>query len=194
MKSTEDQDSSDIIFDEVREKPLAPPEVGIFPDGPSVYPSSDNLNLSSEEEVGKVDEIPSINDDPSKQTDNDITSNNQKSSTSEIDIDDNLSGLNEFWELVEPSVEEEEDKVSELNFSLPHIDEPIDQEIDRGLQREYNEENVVKEPEAMKSGDSNRKSKSNKSSEVLKTYPKTVSRNKPPKYYGSSSYNPLNWV
>ena len=39
MKSTEDQDSSDIVFDEVREKPLAPPEVGIFPDGPSVYPS-----------------------------------------------------------------------------------------------------------------------------------------------------------
>ena len=39
MKSTEDQDSSDIVFDEVREKPLAPPEVGIFPDGPSVYRS-----------------------------------------------------------------------------------------------------------------------------------------------------------
>ena len=39
MKSTEDQDSIDIVFDEVREKPLAPPEVGIFPDGPSVYPS-----------------------------------------------------------------------------------------------------------------------------------------------------------
>ena len=184
MKSTEDQDSSDIIFDEVREKPLAPPEVGIFPDGPSVYPSSDNLNLSSEEDVGKVDEIPSINSDPPKQTENDINSNNQRSSTSEVDIDDNLSGLNEFWELVEPSVEEDEDKVSELNFSLPHIDEPIDQEIDRGLQREYNEENVVKEPEAMKSGDSNQKSKSNKSSEVLKTYPKRVSRNKPPKYYG----------
>ena len=30
MKSTEDQDSSYIIFDEVREKPLAPPQVGIF--------------------------------------------------------------------------------------------------------------------------------------------------------------------
>ena len=69
MKSTEDQDSSDIVFDEVREKPLAPPEVGIFPDGPSAYPSSDNLNLSSEEEVGKVDEIPSTNGDPPKQTD-----------------------------------------------------------------------------------------------------------------------------
>ena len=127
MKSTEDQDSSDIVFDEVREKSLAPSEVGIFPDGPSVYPSSDSLNLSSEEEVGKVDEIPSTNGDPPKQTDN------QKSSTFEIGIDDNLSGLNEFWELVEPNVEENEDKVSELNFSLPHIDEPIDQEIDRGL-------------------------------------------------------------
>ena len=95
-----------------------------------------------------------------------------------------MSGLNEFWELVEPSVETDEDKVSELNFSLPHIDEPIEQEIDRGLQREHNEENIVKEPEAMKRGDSNQKSKSYKSSEVLKTYPKRVSRNKPPKYYG----------
>ena len=144
MKSTEDQDSSDIVFDEVREKPLAPPEVGIFPNGPSVYPSSDNLNLSSEEEVGKVDEIPSTNGDPPKQTKNDINFNKQRSSTSEIDIDDNLSGLNEFWELVEPNVEEDEDKVSELNFSLPHVDEPIDQEIDRGLQREDNEEKVLK--------------------------------------------------
>ena len=53
----------------------------------------------------------------SRQTENDINSNKQKSSTSEIDIDDNLSGLNEFWELVEPNVEEYEDKVSELNFS-----------------------------------------------------------------------------
>ena len=133
MKSTEDQDSSDTAFDEVRERPLAPPEVGIFPDGPSVYPSSDNLNLSSEEEVGKVDEIPSTNGDPPKQTKNEINSKKQKSSTSEIDIDDNLSGLNEFWELVEPNIEEDEDKVSELNFSLPHVDEPLNQEIDRGL-------------------------------------------------------------
>ena len=134
MKSTEDQGSSDIAFDEVREKPLAPPEVGIFPDGPFVYPSSDNLNLSSEEEVGKVGEIPSINGEAPKQTENDIDSKNQDSTTSEIDIDDNLSGLNEFWELVELSVEDDEDKVSELNFSLPHMDEPIEQEIDRGLQ------------------------------------------------------------
>ena len=194
MKSTEDQDSYDIVFDEVREKPLAPPEVGIFPDGPSVYPSSDNLNLSSEEEVGKVVEIPSTNGDPPKQMKNDANSNKQKSSTSEIDIDDNFSGLNEFWELVEPNVEEDGGKVSELNFSLPHIDEPIDQEIDRGLQRENNEKNVVNESKAIKSGDSNQKSKSNKNSEVLKTYPKRVSRNKPPKYYGWSFYNPLNWA
>ena len=82
-----------------------------------------------------------------------------------------MSGLNEFWELVEPSVEIDEDKVSELNFSLPHINEPVEQEIDNGLQREHNDENVVKEPEAMKSGDSKQKSKSNKSSEVLNTYP-----------------------
>ena len=94
------------------------------------------------------------------------------------------SGLNEFWELVEPNVEEDEDKVSELNFSLPHVDEPIDQEINRGLQRENNEESVKEKPKAMKSGDSNQKSKSNKNSEVLKTYPKRVSRNKPSKYYG----------
>ena len=148
MKSTEDQDSSDIVFDEVREKPLASPEVGIFPDGPSVYPSSDNLKKlfrkSSEEEVGKVNKIPSTNGDPPKQTKNETNSNKQRSSTSEIDIDDNLSGLNEFWELVEPNVEEDEDKVSELNFSLSHVDEPIDQEIDRGLPRENNEESVKK--------------------------------------------------
>ena len=55
-----------------------------------------------------------------------------------------MSGLNEVWELVEPNVEEDEDKVSELNFSLPHVDEPIDQEIDRGLQRENNELKNVK--------------------------------------------------
>ena len=161
---------------------------------PDLYPSSDNLNLSSEEEVGKVDEIPPTNGDPPKQTKNDINSNKQKSSSSEIDIDDNLSGLNEFWELVEPNVEEDEDKISELNFSLPHIDEPMNQEIDRGLQRENNEESVREKSKAMKSGDSNQKSKSNKNSEVLKTYPKRVSRNKPPKYYGWSFYNPLNWV
>ena len=170
MKSTEDQDSSDITFDKVRVKLLAPLEVGIFPDGPSVYPSSENLNLSSEEEVGKVGEIPSTDSETKKQTENEIDSKEidsktQDSSTSEIDIDDNLSGLNEFWELDEPSVEANEYKVSEFNFSLPHIDEPIEQEIDRHLQIEHN-------PEAMKSGDSNQKSKSNKSSEVLKTYPK----------------------
>ena len=59
MKSTEDQNSSDIAFDEVKERSFAPPEVGIFRDGPYVHPSSDNPNSSSEEEVSKVDEIPS---------------------------------------------------------------------------------------------------------------------------------------
>ena len=194
MKSTEDQDSSDILFDEVREKPLATPVVGIFPDGPSVCPSSDNLNLSSEEEAGKVEEIPSINGENAKQTENNVDSKNQDSNTSEIDIDDNLSGLNEFWELVESNVEDDMDKVSELNFSLPYVDEPVEQEIDRGLQVEQNDKHDKKYPEAMKNGDFDKKSKSNKSSEVLKTYPKKASRNKPPKYYGWSSYNPLNWV
>ena len=47
MKSTEDQDSSDVPFDEVREKSLTPPEVGIFPDGPSVHPSSNDLRIKS---------------------------------------------------------------------------------------------------------------------------------------------------
>ena len=83
MKSTEDQDSSDIAFDEVKEKSLTPPELGIFPDGPSVYPSSDNLNLSSEEEAGKVDEIPSTNGEAPKQTENEINLKPQDSSTSE---------------------------------------------------------------------------------------------------------------
>ena len=84
-------------FDEVREKSLTPPQVGIFPDGPSVHPSSDNLNMSSEKEAGKVDEIPSIDSENLEQTENNSGSKNQDFSTSEIDIDDNLSGLNEFW-------------------------------------------------------------------------------------------------
>ena len=152
------------------------------------------MNLNSEEEAGKVDEILSNNGENLKQTENEIAFENQDSSTSEHDIDDNLSGLNEFWELVEPNVEDDEDKVSELNFSLPHMDEPIEQKIDRGLQSEQNDKHVDKNSEAMKSGYSNKKSKSTKKSEVLKTYPKRASRNKLPKYYGWSSYNPLNWI
>ena len=145
MKSTEDQDSSDITFDEVREKSLTPPEVGIFLDGPSVYPSSDNLNLSSEEEAGKMDEL----------------------TLSSIDIDGNLSGLNEFWESVEPNVEDDMDKVSDLNFSLQDVNKPVEQEIDRGLQVEQDNKSDDKNPKAMESGDFDKKSKSNKSSEVL---------------------------
>ena len=194
MKSTEDQDSSDIAFDEVREKSLTPPEVGISPDGPSVHPFLDNLELSLEEEAGKMDEIPSTSGENLKQTENIVDFKNQDSSTSEIDIDDNLSGLNEFWELVETNVENEMDKVSELNFLLPHVDEPITQEMDRGFTIEQEEKTIEKHRRAVKSGDFGKKSKSNKTSEVLKTYPKRSSRNVPPKYYGWSSYNPLNWV
>ena len=86
------------------------------------------------------------------------------------------------------------DKVSDLNFSLQDVDEPVKQEIDRGLQVEQDNKSDDKNPKEMKRGDFDKKSKSNKSSEVLKTYPKRASRNKPPKYYGWSSYNPLNWV
>ena len=111
MKSSEDQDSSDIAFDEVRERPLATPEVGIFPDGPSVHPSSDSLNLSSEEEAGKVDEIPSTNGENPIQTEKIVDSKDQDSNTSETDIDDNLSALNDFLELVEHNVEDDMDKV-----------------------------------------------------------------------------------
>ena len=98
-----------------------------------------------------MDEIPSIDGENPKQTDNNVDSKNQDSSTSEIDIDDNLSGLNEFWELVEPNVEDDMDKVSELNFSLCHVDEPVEQEIDRGLQVEQDNKLDDKNPEAMKS-------------------------------------------
>ena len=150
--------------------------------------------MSSEEEAGKVDEIPSTNSENPKQTENNVDSKNQDSSTSEIDIDDNLSGLNEFLELVEPNVEDDMDKVSDLNFSLQHVDEPVEQEVDRGLPVEQDNKSEDRNPIAVKSGDFDKKSKSNKSSEVLKTYPKRASRNKPPKYYGWSSYNPLNWV
>ena len=86
------------------------------------------------------------------------------------------------------------DKISDLNFSLHHVDEPVEQEIDRGLPVKQDSKSVVKNPKAVKSGDFDKKSKSNKTSEVLKTYPKRSSRNVPPKYYGWSSYNPLSWV
>ena len=193
MKSTEDQDSSDIAFDEVRERPSGPPEVGILPDGSSVHPSSDTLNLSLEEEAGKVDEIPSTDSENPQQTDNNSDFKNQDPSTSEIDLDDNLSGLTEFWELVEPNVDDEMDTVSELNFSLHYVDEPIEQEIYRGLPVEQDSEVSEKNPKAVKSGDFEKKSESNKT-EVLKAYLKKFSRNVPPKYYGWSSYSPLNWV
>ena len=97
-------------------------------------------------------------------------------------------------ELVEPNVEDDMDKVSDLNFSLQDADEPVEQEIDRGLQVEQDNKSNDKNPKAMKSGDFDKKSKSNKSSEVLKPYSKRASRNKSPKYYGWSSCNPLNWV
>ena len=77
-----------------------------------------------------------------------------------------------------------------MNFSLPHVDEPIEQEMDRGLQVEKENELDDKNPKAVKSGDFEKKSKSKKSSEELKTYPKRTSRNKPPKYYDWSPYNP----
>ena len=196
MKSTEDQDSSDTTFDEVRQRPLAPPEVGIFLDGISVHPSSDNLNLSTEEEAGKLDEIPSTSSKDLQQTENIVDFKNQDSNTSDIDIDDNLTGFTEFWELVEPNVDDDVDKVFESRFSLQNVDEPVEQEIDRGLPDSLDEqsnENDDKDPKAMKSEDFDKKTKSKKT-EVLKTYPKGSSRNVPPKYCGWSSYNPLKWI
>ena len=191
MKSIEDQDSSDITFDEVRERPLAPLEVGIFPDGPSVHPSSDNLNLSTEEEVGKRSEIPSTNDEDLQQTENIVDLRNKDIA---IDIDANLEGLTEFWELIEPSVNNDEDIVSETRFSLLKVDEPVEQEIDRGLPDSLNEQSNDKgniDPKAVKSGNLNKKQQSN---EPLKVYPKRSSRNKPPNYYGWSAYNPWKWI
>ena len=105
MKSTEDQDSSDVTFDEVREQSSTPPEVGIFPDGPSVHPSSNTSNFNLEEEAGKTDEPTSTFGENPPQFKNISNDKNQHSNTSELDIDDNLSGLNEFWELVESNVE-----------------------------------------------------------------------------------------
>ena len=196
MKSIEDQDSSDVTFDEVRKRPLAPPEVGIFPDGPSVHPSSDNLNLSTEEEACKRGETSSTNDDDLQQTENIADLRNKDI---DIDIDANLEGLTEFWELIEPSVNNDEDIVSETRFSLLEVDEPVEQEIDRGLlnsldEQSNDEDNADKDnvdPTAVKSGNLSRKQKSN---ETLKVYPKRSSRNKPPKYYGWSAYNPLKWI
>ena len=193
MKSIEDQDSSDIAFDEVRERPSAPPEVGIFPDGPSVHPSSDNLNLGTEEEAGKMDDIPSTFGKDSQQTENFI---DHKNKDIDIDTDNYLDGLTEFWELIEPNVNNDEDTVSETRFSLLDVDEPITQEIDRGLPVSLHEKSIENEnendaPTAMESGNLEKKLKS---CESLKSYPKRTSRNKPPKYYGWSAYNPLKWI
>ena len=74
------------------------------------------------------------------------------------------------------------------------MDEPIEQEIERGLpdsSEKQIDETHDKNPEAMKSGDFEKKTKSKKTA-VLKTYPKRTSKNVPPKYYGWSFYNPLN--
>ena len=70
---------------------------------------------------------------PPQQTEDNSDFKNQDSNTSEIDINDKLPGLTKFWELVDPNVDDEMDKVSELNFSLCNVDEPIEQNIDRGL-------------------------------------------------------------
>ena len=193
MKSIEDQDSSDTVFDEVRERPLAPPEVGIFPDGPSVHPSSDNLNLSTKEEAGKMDNISSTSGKDLMQTENNT---DFKSKNIDIDLDNNLEGLTEFWELIEPNVNEDEDTVSETRFSLLDVTEPVTQEIDRGLSDSLNEQSIENENDketltAMKSGNLKKKLKSN---DPVKTYPKRSTKNKPPKYYGWSAYNPLKWI
>ena len=74
------------------------------------------------------------------------------------------------------------------------MDEPVEQEIDRGLPDSLDEQSNKqgdKDPKAMKSGNLDKKLKSN---EPLKTYPKWSSRNKLPKYYGWSAYDPLKWI
>ena len=79
------------------------------------------------------------------------------------------------------------------------MNEPAEQKIDRGLRSEpvdsHDDKNSQsdKSSEAMKSGYSNKKIQSTKKPEVLKTYPKRSSRNKP-KYYGWSSYIPFKWI
>ena len=180
-------------------RPLATPEVGIFPDGASVHPSLEDFNFNSKDEAGKVDENSSTDSENLQQTEREVASKKQDDNTSAFDMDDNLAGLNEFWELVDPHVEDKEDRVSELNFSLPHMDEPVEQQIDRGLQNEPDDSSDTKNSQddknskAMKSGCSNKKIQSTKKPEVLKTYPKRSSRNKP-KYYGWSSYIPFKWI
>ena len=88
------------------------------------------------------------------------------------------------------------DKVSNLDFPLTHVDEPGVQEIERDMPVPVKQDDkIVKDhSRSMESGDSEKKSKSSKTSEVLKTYPKRASRNKPPNYYGWSPYNPLKWI
>ena len=143
-----------------------------------------------------MDEISSTNGENPQRSENINDPENQDSSTSEIDIDDNLSGLNEFWELVESNVDNEMDKVSNLDFPLIYVDEPGVQEIQRDMPVpvEQDDKTVKEHPRSMESGDFEKKSKSSKTFEVLKTYPKRASRNKPPNYYAWSSYNPLKWI
>ena len=76
------------------------------------------------------------------------------------------------------------------------VDEPEVQKIERDIPIvvDQNDEINKKPSKSMESGDFERKTKPSKTSEVLKTYPKRVSRNKPPNYYGWSSYNPLTWI
>ena len=92
----------------------------------------------------------------------------------DIDIDNNLEGLTEFWELIEPNVNNDEDTVSETRFSLLDVTEPVTQEIDRGLSDSLHEQSIGNENDkgtfkAMKSGNLKKKLKSN---EPVKTYPK----------------------
>ena len=96
--------------------------------------------------------------------------------------------------MIEPNVNNDKDIVSETRFSLLDVDEPVEQEIDRGLPDSLDEqsnEKSNKHPKGVKSGNLDKKLKSN---EPMKTYPKRSSKNKPSKYYGWSAYNPLKWI
>ena len=101
-----------------------------------------------------MDDIPStIGKDP-LQTENIADLRNEDI---DIDTDNYLDGLTEFWDLIEPNVNNDEDTVSETRFSLLDVTEPATQEIDRGLPDSLHEQSIENEnnkqtPEAMKSG------------------------------------------
>ena len=177
LKSFSNEDSFDESLDEMREVDESTPEVGIITEDSTVDPSTEASIESVDEKL--PEDTSSIN-----------------SEASEADsISDNYSEFKEFWELIETDALKEKEKVengTSIEISMDGLDppsspeEPLLQEMDRG------EEEMPSTSEI----DSKSKVKLKpKPSPVVKTYPKTATKNKPPARYGWS-LNPFRaiWI